>query len=72
MRVSGFNLEEGGFRLGLRKTFFPVREVRHWNRLSREAVDALSLEAFQASIPGWGFEQLVLVGGVPAYSRGLE
>ena len=32
------------FRLHTRKKSFTVRLVRHWNRLSREVVDALSLE----------------------------
>jgi len=42
--------------------------VRHWNRLHSEVVGAPSLEG-QA---GWGCEQPVLEGGVPACSRGLE
>ncbi|KFQ33476.1 hypothetical protein N332_05703, partial [Mesitornis unicolor] len=50
MRVKGFRLEEGRFRLGIMKKFFTVRVVRHWNRLPREAVDALSLELFKARL----------------------
>ncbi|KFV60732.1 hypothetical protein N341_10116, partial [Tyto alba] len=34
----------------IRKTFFIVRLVRHWNRLPREAVAAPSLEGFKARL----------------------
>jgi len=47
-----FRLEEGRFKLNIRKKFFSMRVVRHWNRLPRGDVDAPTLEAFKARLDG--------------------
>jgi len=47
--VMVLNLKEGRFRLDIRKKFFTMRVVKHWNRFPKEAVEAPSLE----TRPGW-------------------
>lgn len=39
-----------GFRLNIRKKFFTVSMVRHWNSLTREVVNASSPGVFKASL----------------------
>ncbi|KFZ67919.1 hypothetical protein N338_06357, partial [Podiceps cristatus] len=47
---NGFKVKEGRFGLDIRKKFFTMRVVKHWDRLPREAVDAPSLKVFKARV----------------------
>ena len=49
-RGDGFKLRQERFRLDVRRKFYTQREMTHWNRLPKEAVDAPSLEALKARL----------------------
>jgi len=62
-RGNDSKLKEGRFRLDIRKKFFTMRVVKHWNRLPREAVAAPSLEVFKASLDG-ALSNLLMAGAL--------
>jgi len=49
-RGHSFKLKEGRFIMDIRKQFFTVMLVRHWNRFPRDVVNALSLETFKVGL----------------------
>ncbi|KAJ7417026.1 hypothetical protein BTVI_34002 [Pitangus sulphuratus] len=46
-RGNVLRLYQGRFRLYIRRNFFTERMVKHWNRLSRDVVELLSLKVFK-------------------------
>ena len=67
-RGNGHKLKQRKFQLKMRKNFFTLRAMEHWNRLPREAVESPSLEIQDP--PGQGPAQPAV--GDPASAGGLD
>jgi len=69
-RGNSCKLKEGRFRLDIGKKFFPIRVVKPWSRLPRQAVDAPSLAVLNARLDGalnnlvWWKMSLLMAGGL--------
>ena len=50
---NGHKLEHWKFCTNMRRNFFTVRVMEHWNRLSREVVHSASLEIFKTHLDAY-------------------
>jgi len=66
-RGKGFKLKKARLTLDIRKKFFTVTVLKHWNSFPREVIDVLSLEIL--SQIGCVSEQPDLVEDIPAHCR---
>ena len=51
-RRNGFKLKEGRFRLNIRKKFFTIRVMKHWNKLPKKVMESPSLKTFKVRLEG--------------------
>jgi len=70
-RTNGFKLRHDRFRVDIRKKFFTVRVVKHWNWLPREVLDAPSLETFKVRLYG-ALNNLILLKMSLLTAEGLD